>query len=94
MTDLELLISNPEEFYKDTLRIKGRISISSHNVSITDGNSWIWIDSFKPAIDFDSAYEDLNMKQVEVIGVYDFREKGFLDDYVGKFTTLLYVKEQ
>ena len=93
-TDFQTVISNPEEFYKDTLRIKGQISISSHNVSITDGNSWIWIDSFEPAVDFDIVYKNLNQKTVELIGIFDFREKSFMDTYDGKFTKLFHVKSE
>ena len=93
-TDFQSVITNPKEFYKDTLRIKGQITMSSHNVSITDGNSWIWIDSFEPAVDFDNVYENLNMRNVELIGIFDFREKGFKDSYDGKFTELFYIKSE
>lgn len=94
LTEFQSIVSNPKRFYKDTIRIIGQISISSHNVSITDGNSWIWIDSFEPALGLDTVYENLNMRQVEIVGVYDFREKGFMDDYVGKFTELYYIKKE
>ncbi|MCK5443828.1 MAG: hypothetical protein KAJ23_18240 [Maribacter sp.] len=94
LTEFQTIISNPAAFYNDTIKIKGQISMSSHNVSITDGTSWIWIDSFEPALDFDTVYEDLNMHQVEIVGIYEFRKKGFMDDYVGKFTSLYYIKTQ
>ncbi|WP_431125424.1 hypothetical protein [Flagellimonas flava] len=90
--DFQSVVKNPNEFYKDTIKIKGQIVISSHNVSITDGSSWIWIDSFGPAYTDDSAYHDLHMKNVEILGVFDFREKGFMDSYEGKFTKLFYIK--
>ncbi|WP_299229694.1 hypothetical protein [uncultured Psychroserpens sp.] len=93
-TDFQSVVKNPKEFYKDTLRIKGQITMSSHNVSITDGKSWIWIDSFEPAVDYDTVYQNLNMRDVELIGVFDFREKGFMDSYDGKFTELFYIKTE
>ena len=92
LTDFQSIISNPEGFYNDTLRVHGEISISSHNVSLTDGDFGIWIESFDPAVDFNTVYENLNMKEVELIGIYDRRENIFMDEYVGKFTKLLYIK--
>lgn len=93
LTEFQSVISNPKAFFNDTIRIKGQISMSSHNVSITDGISWIWIDSFEPALDFNTIPENLNMQQVEIIGIYDFRETGFMEIYVGKFTDVHYIKQ-
>jgi hypothetical protein len=94
LTDVSSIVKNPQKYYKDTLRIKGYFSMSSHNVSIFKEDSWIWIDSFEPAMKFDTVYENLNMHSVEIVGIYDFREKDFMEPYVGKFIKILYIKSE
>ena len=92
LTNFQSIVSNPEEFYRDTLRVQGIISISSHNVSLTDGESWISIESFEPALDFNTVYENFRAKEVELIGIYNDRGNIFMDESTGEFTKLMYIK--
>lgn len=93
LIDFSAVVHSPEEHFKDTLRIQGQIGMFTHDVSINDGNSAIWIESFEPAISYEYVYENLNLHHVEIIGIFDYRKSGAFENYAGKFIKILYIKE-
>ncbi len=95
LTDINILLSTErKKFNNDTLKLKGTISISAENVSITDGESWIWIDSFEPATDFDTVYENMNYRDVEIIGLFDSENTGHMLGYNSGLKEVYFIKTE
>ncbi|MBL86424.1 MAG: hypothetical protein CMO82_07180 [Winogradskyella sp.] len=68
--------------------------MSFENISIGNGDSWIWIDSFKPAVEFDTVYNNLNFCEVQLTGLFDSKNTGHLGQYNGGFKKIYVIKTE
>ncbi|WP_243472544.1 hypothetical protein [Winogradskyella sp. MH6] len=94
LTDINILKGYRTKFDNDTLRVKGKVTISFENISIGNGDSWIWVDSFEPAVEFDTVYNNLNYREVELIGLFDSKNTGHLGQYNGGFEKIYAIKTE
>ena len=94
LTDINILKEDRAKFDNDTLRVIGKVSMSFENISIGNGDSWIWIDSFKPAVKFDTVYNNLNFCEVQLIGLFDSKNTGHLGQYNGGLKKIYAIKTE
>ena len=83
---------NPADFDNDTLRLSGDLHLDLENKGIFLKSHKIWIESFRPATELDSAWNNMNGKQVEIIGLYQAGKTGHLGQFDGQFKEIYYIK--
>jgi hypothetical protein len=86
------LMENPADFNNDTLKIEGELHLDLENRGVFLKSNKIWINTFKPATDFDSVWNNMNGEYVEIIGLYQSEETGHLGIYNGQFKEVYYIK--
>jgi hypothetical protein len=94
LTNISVLIKNATEFDNDTLKIIGKLHLDMENKGIYSKSQQIWIDSFKPATEFDSVWKKLNGKKVEIIGLYKAGKTGHLGLYDGQLKEIYYIRTE
>ena len=95
--EISTLKKDFSKYNKDTLRIKGNLTLGMGNTCINSEGISIWINNLKPAVNIDFIFGDnfhkkINNKSVELIGVYKYGKAGNLNLYDGEFTKILYIK--
>tara|TARA_R110000868_G_scaffold326959_1_gene587951 strand:- start:578 stop:916 length:339 start_codon:yes stop_codon:yes gene_type:complete len=95
LVDIKALKKSPVEFDNDTIRIQGKVFIEFENVALVNEGFSIWINSFEPAVGIklgSKSDEELDGKNVEIIGIYKAGSAGHLGLHNGQISEIFLIK--